>query len=76
MNFLLYNSFNILFHVSMKIGDGLEDQKLAFYSKSFGGIINSAAVLDDKLFKDVDRESYRRVFGPKITGNIDRFDKD
>ena len=39
--------------------------------EKIGGIINSAAVLDDKLFKDVDRENYRKVFGPKITGNFD-----
>ena len=32
------------------------------------GIVNSGAVLDDKLFQDVDRENYRKVFAPKMHG--------
>eukprot|EP00794_Sanderia_malayensis_P013962 gene13962-15419_t len=34
------------------------------------GVVNSAAVLDDKLFKDVDRENYRKVMAPKICGTL------
>ena len=32
------------------------------------GIVNSGAVLDDKLFQDVDRENYRKVMAPKMHG--------
>ena len=32
------------------------------------GIINSGAVLDDKLFQDVNRENYRKVMAPKMHG--------
>lgn len=32
------------------------------------GVVNSGAVLDDKLFQDVDRENYKKVMAPKIHG--------
>lgn len=32
------------------------------------GIVNSAVVLIDKLFQDVDRENYTKVMGPKVDG--------
>ena len=32
------------------------------------GIVNSGAVLDDKLFQDIDRENYRKVMAPKMQG--------
>ena len=34
------------------------------------GVINSAGILDDKEFTDIDRASYRRVMGPKVNGKI------
>ncbi len=38
------------------------------------GVVNSAAVLDDKLFKDVDRSNYRKVMAPKICGGNNVFE--
>ena len=37
-------------------------------SPKLAGIVNSAAVLDDKLFQDVERENYRKVMAPKVQG--------
>ena len=37
------------------------------------GIVNSAVVLDDKLFADVDRENYTKVMGPKVNGRSPAF---
>ena len=34
------------------------------------GIVNSAVVLDDRLFRDVDTDNYRKVMGPKINGKV------
>ena len=39
-------------------------------SPKLAGIVNSAAVLDDKLFQDVDRENYRKVMAPKLQGSF------
>ncbi len=35
---------------------------------SIAGIVNSAGVLDDKMFSDIDRSSYQKVMTPKING--------
>ncbi len=35
---------------------------------SIAGIVNSAGVLDDKSFLDIDRKSYRDVMASKVDG--------
>ena len=37
-------------------------------SDPIAGIVNSAVVLDDRFFTDVDRDNYRKVMGPKVVG--------
>ena len=32
------------------------------------GVVNSAGVLDDRPFQDIDVSSYKRVMSPKVTG--------
>ena len=38
------------------------------------GLINSAGVLDDKEIFKIDRDSYRKVLGPKVNGTSLSFD--
>ena len=55
--------------ISMKKGVDILTRELEFHTR-LAGVVNSAAVIDDKLFQDVDRESYQRVMQPKITGRF------
>ena len=32
------------------------------------GVVNSAGVLDDRPFQDIDVSSYKKVMSPKVTG--------
>ena len=53
--------------VGTKHGIEILEQELERASR-LAGIVNSAAVLDDRLFVDVDRENYTKVMGPKVNG--------
>ncbi len=35
---------------------------------SIAGIVNSAGILDDKMFMEIDRQSYREVMASKVNG--------
>lgn len=52
---------------SSRQGIGILEQELRQFPK-VAGVVNSGAVLDDKLFQDVDRENYRKIMAPKISG--------